>query len=436
MEKGIDFMEESLFSDTNDYGAQLLWPEAIVFGIGSTVSNDVKPVLIFDEHSCDKMTFDSCSDRVTKYIQITKNSNISPSILTILNEVSVIDRFGHVHPQHLHSLIKSLHNVRFLISKGESSSDEIRETLSPTWKRTLIDACITGMVYAIENDIDVIDDFAGKKEALQKSLKYYVEYTPHKANPLFEDARQQIATNFGNQRIVFKDAVLKDASGKVLLDSNGKPICQLLILSRICHACNAAWGEDITNILMMHFWEIEFQKQINFLTLINELDSSPLDSKPFEKRTTLGIIRRETLQKVEVRKEVFDHQTQKNKIVRRQASIWVLNIVQGVNSFNANQAALNFINSKNDGCGVLLLEDSSLGTKALFRANSFPVDIWKKIIGAVKTIEPQCWYDPSTDPSNPAPFINNGTKAHQYVQRSALDIYSLCRLIENILHNP
>jgi hypothetical protein len=179
---------------------------------------------------------------------------------------------------------------------------------------------------------------------------------------------------------------------------------------------------------MMHFWETEFQKQINFLSLISELENISLNHHPVDKRTSVGVIRREVLQDI----QITDRGTHQKKAINRRIPLWMFNIVPKSDVFAAHQPILYYINKHNYGCGIVLIDDPILGTKTLFRANSIPSDKWGKLINAITSIEPQCWHDPSTDPSRPAPFINNGNKAHQYVQRSALDLHSLCELARNV----
>lgn len=430
----VEFIEESLYSSTNDFGAKLLWPNSIVFGIGSTVSYGVQPLLLFDEHLTGKgKTLPSCSEVVLDYLENEGKISIAQSIKTLLKEVSAIDEFGNAHPQHLGNLIKTLHNVRFLFNKGVTQKDDIRDFLSHSWKRTLIDTSITSVIYALENNIDLVGDPSSKKEALKNTLDHYVINTPHKTHPKFEQARQTISSNYGNQNGVFTDAVLKGSGGSILKDSLGNPIPQLLLLSRICFASFYAWGEEITNLLMMHFWETEFQKQLNFISFSEELEKVLLNKKDADTRTPVGVIRVQILPHIEIEKHINNYQTRQQKIIKLRKPLIVLNIVPRGDIFNAHQPALNYLNSNNDGCGIIFLEDPFLGTKTLFRASNFPNDKWSKLINLIKSIEPNCWYDPSTDPSRPAPFINNGNKAHQYVQRSGLDLLSLCELIKNVI---
>jgi len=430
----VEFLEESLYSATNDFGAKLLWPNSIVFGIGSTVSYGVQPLLLFDEHLVGKgKTLPSCSEVVLDYLESEGKLTIPKSIKTVLKEVSIIDEFGNAHPQHLGNLIKTLHNVRFLFNKGATQKDDVRDFLSHSWKRTIINIGMTSVIYALENNIDIVGDPSSKKEALKNSLDHYVKNTPHKTHPRFEEARQTISSNYGNQNGVFNDAVLKGAGGKVLQDSFGNSIPQLLLLSRICFSSYYTWGEDITNLLMMHFWEVEFQKQINFLSVKEELEKVLLNKNNADIRTSVGVIRVQILPQIEIQKSIQNYQTKQQRIIKLRKPLIVLNLVPRGDVFNAHSPALNYLNSNNDGCGIIFLEDPFLGTKTLFRANNFPNDKWAKLINLIKSIEPNCWYDPSTDPTRPAPFINNGNKAHQYVQRSGLDLHSLCELIKNII---
>ncbi|MBU2546713.1 MAG: hypothetical protein KKE46_06250 [Gammaproteobacteria bacterium] len=429
----IEFIEESLYSEKDDFGAQHLWPEAVVFGIGRTVSSRVQPLLLFDEHIPGKgKTLSSCSTVVADYIQGASKATLPDSIQTALREVSAIDEFGNAHPQHLGNIIKTLHNVHFLFEKGATSKDDVRDLLDYTWKRALIDACIVAVIYALENKIDLLGDPSAKKDTLQKSLKHYIANSFHKTHPNFENAGHTITSNYGNQNEVFNKAILKDNNGKILTDSSGNQIPQLLILSRICYACYSAWGDNLANMIMVHFWEIEFQNQLNFRTLTEELDKVFLTRKSVDERTALGVVRCEILQSIEIQEEIFDKYTHQKRTINRQVPLWILNLVPRGDVFNANRPCLNYINSNNHGCGLLLLEDSILGTKALFKANSTPYDKWERLVETIRSIEPNCWYDPSKDPNRVANFINNGNKANQYVQRSALDLYSLCKLAKNI----
>jgi hypothetical protein len=424
----IDFIEQSIFSKENDLGCKQLWPQASVFGIGRDVSQDVAPLFLFDEHVVSGKIASSCSELVIKYLEYNNKITIPDSLQMILNEINIIDEFGNAHPQHLGNIIKTIHKVKFLFSKGQSKKDDVRDFLSYTWKRALINACIVAVIYCLENNIDLISDPASKKDYLQKSLNEYVDKSLHRSHPNFEDARQLIASNYGNQQRVFNEAVLK-ARNKLITDNIGNSIPQLLILSRICFACYNCWGENITHMIMTHFWETEFQNQINFRTLYKEMDKLFVNNKSVDQMIQLGIIRRNILF-VDIKKEFFDRSTQQKRYIGVKSQLWVINIRPNVDVFNPHRVALNYINKNNNGLGIVLIEDTYIGSKTLFKGQSFPVENWNNLISILKSIEPACWYDPSPDPNQPAPFIINGGEARQYVLLSGMDIDALCMLIQ------
>jgi hypothetical protein len=117
---------------------------------------------------------------------------------------------------------------------------------------------------------------------------------------------------------------------------------------------------------------------------------------------------------------------------RRESPIWLISISPATDVFSPHQAAMNFINTENEGCGLVLVENSYMGTKTLFKSKSIPDGKWALLANTLKSLEPDCWYDASTDPDRPAPFLNNGNKAHQYVPRSGLDIQALGQLVNTI----
>lgn len=430
--KNIEFIEQSIFSKENDLGCKQLWPQASVFGIGRDVSPDVAPLFLFDEHIVSGKMASSCSELVIKYLEYNNEVTISDSLKKILNEINIIDEYGNAHPQHLGNIIKTIHEVKFLFSKGQSKKDDVRDFLSCIWKKALINACIVAVIYCLENNIDLISDPASKKDYLQKSLNEYVDRSLHRSHPNFEDARQKIASNYGNQQGVFDEAVLRKAGKELITDNTGNSIPQLLILSRICFACYNCWGEKITHMIMPHFWETEFQNQINFETLYKEMDKIFANNKSVDQMTQLGIIRREILFDItlDIKKEIFDQHTHQKRDIWKKSHLWVINIRPNGNVFNAHKAALNYINKNNNGLGIVLTEDTYIGSKTLFRGKSVPVENWKKIISLIKSIEPECWYDPSRDPNQPAQFIINGGKARQYVLLSGMDISALCMLTQ------
>jgi hypothetical protein len=424
-----DFIEESLFSPDSDFGAQQLWPEAVVFGIGSTVSYGVRPIFLFDEHVTGKgKTCSSCSEVVAEELRSWGSIELPRSVQTVLNEVNVLDEYGKAHPQSLWNITKTLHQVRFLFSKGASPKDDVRDSLSAIWKRAVVDCCLVSVIYALENGVDLVGDPKAKKDALQRSLEHYAKHSFHRGHPKFEEALQQIGSDYGNQKGTFDQAFLRGAQSKLIVDNSGTAVPQLLLLSRVCFASLTCWGDDITNAVMMHLWETEFQRQINFLTVWDELEIALQTRGNSERRTSVGVIRFGRLPSIEIQKQVVDKSTHQKKLIKGRAPLWILNLSPAADFFSAHKAALNYMNQNNDGCGVVLIDNSYSGTKVLLKGGAISDERWGLLINKLKTLEPACWYDASTDPDRPAPFLNNGNKAHQYVPRSGLDFDALCDL--------
>lgn len=422
----IEFIEQTMYSE-DDLGCRQLWPHAAVFGFGDApLSGKQPPLVLFDEHrqsGDDKNT--TCSQIVISYLK--KNGQIgnafSSSIWKLLNEVNTIDMHGNAHSQHLGNIIKILHNVRFLFSIGDLNKDDVRDFLPPLWKRALIDACIVSIVYCLENKIDLTHNPLDMKSELEKSLEGYKEKCLHRGKENnFDGAFQKIKSNYGGQINIFRDALLKNKT-ELIKDNFGNNIPQLLILSRICFACNQCWGEKISHAIMAHIFEVDFQKQVNFISLKNELESTFSCSN--KGATPLGMIQRKILHTIKIKKVIKDAKY-RQKMIPGQAPLWIINIRPILSVFSPNQAAFNYINEHNNGCGILFIENTYVGTKALLKGQGILSEDWENLNKAIKKIEPECWYHPPGKN-----FSLNGNMAHREKPQSMLDMQALCKLAEN-----
>lgn len=429
----LDFVEEAIYSSSNDLVAMELWPQAVVFGIGSTISPGAKPLIIFDEHTAGKGRFSlSCAELVAKYVA-NNDLNVYPtSIRSLITEVNSIDAYGKAHPQNLSKIIKTLHSVKFLFSKGQTSKDDVKDSLTDSWKRALLDGMLTAVIYAIDEGEDLNSNPDDKKKLLIKSLNTYKENSLHKNHPNFEKAYNFIASTYGQQSAVFSTAVLRDSSNKEILDSNGQTIPQILILGKVIAACIRCWGEPITNLIMMHIWESEFQKQLNFTVLESEIQSVFGRSFDVDKRTSVGVFSKRTLRKIKLNRMRRNFNNQFETINDSWCNPVIIYISPTSGIFEPHKAALNYVNEHNSYCGFVLVEDSFTATKALFITEGIPKDKWISLKSMIAKIEKDSWYDPTTNPAKPAMFITNGTRAHQYVKKSGLDIDALESLIEKV----
>ena len=410
----LEFVEQSLFSVDNDLACKHLWPNAAIFGIGSVASGGADPLYLFDEHLEERGRAAPSSSQVVADKLL---KTVPDAVGQVLSEVNAGDKGGGSHPQHLGNAIKILNEAKFLFAKGATPKGDKRDTLPPFWKRAIVDACLAAVVYCLHNRIDLVHGADIQKKFLQASQKRYAESSLNRQHPHFSRGMQFIASNSGGVEKVFKEATYTNQAGCQ------RP--QLLILPRICYACHQCWGVDVAESIMMHLWETEVQKQLNFWTLQEELGTA-LSQKTSRFVTKVGTLRREILPSLQIND---------GKGFRGVVPLWLISFSQGSGIFRPNQALLSYLNKHNHGLGIILLENPFIGTKTLFRGPSLPIDKWTTLVRLIQSKETSqvlkgksVWYDPSST-AVPADFLSNGNKAHQYMPRSGLDLDSLAILV-------
>jgi hypothetical protein len=435
-----EFIEQSVFSATNDLGCQHLWPSAAVLGIGSTAAAGVMPLFLFDEHvSGQSKIAASCSQVVAEKMF----NSIPAAVATVLTEVNAIDEFGGGHPQNLNNLIKTLHEARFWFGKDTADDTEMRDNLTPEWKRAIVDACLAAVITCVEDGIDLKSEPAAKRASLTSSLDNYIQCSVHAGHPRFQDTANRIRSVFGDQVNVFRDAFLRNRRGPIN-DAAGQPIPQLLILSRVCFACEHCWGTKLRDVITTHFWEQEFQKQLNFYAVEDTIKSLFATGKG-RAVTPIGAFTRTGLPEImaDVRTAGAQQQIQKKK-----RPVWVVSVTPAAGIFKPNQAISSFINKNNGGCGLILVRDTMVGTSALFKCSAIPQTQWQRLVSEIINKEGEsnpslagnesessgCWYVPRDSGGGIAPFILNGNKSHQYVPRSGLDATALCELVKRTFY--
>jgi len=382
----LQFQELSISSKDNDLNCKNLFPTSAVFGIGSIASGGADALFLFDEHinkEGKSRTAESCS-------QIVANSfipTLPQSVFTVLREINTIDSFAGAHSQHIGNIVKDIHETRFVFDRNTKG------LLDANWKRALIDACVTAVIYCLENNIDLFGKPEEKAEALKQSLTNYAQKSIHRNHEKFKD-----------QKKVYRapNAVLKDRNGEIK-NKKGRSIPQLLILSRCCFACYKCWGEIITDIIFMHFWETIFQNQLNFRIVRDEVKSA-FSKKGERFNTSVGSLKRKILGN----------------------DLWVVSFSPNNPDFIGvtKNAIQNYINNNNKGNAILLLENPFHNTKAIFQLKT-PESVWQKVIKQILSKE-DCWYQAAPY------FILNGNKAHLYHTKSRVDFDVLVKIIEQI----
>jgi len=436
-----EFIEQSVFSATNDLGCQHLWPSAAVLGIGSAAAGGVMPLFLFDEHvSGQSKIAASCSQIVADKML----TSIPAALSKLLREVNAIDEFGSGHPQNLNNLIKTLHEARFSFGKDAKDNIELRDNLNAEWKRAIVVACLAAVIACLDEGVDLIADSRAKRASLESSLENYIGHSIHSGHPRFQDAAQRMRSVFGDQSRVFEEAVLRDRRGP-LKDAAGQPIPQLLVLSRVCFACEKCWGAKLRDVIATHFWEQEFQKQLNFYAVEDAIASLFAHGKA-RSVTSVGVFTRTVLPEITVDIRSGGPQSQPQ---RKKRPVWVVTVAPAAGVFKPNQAIANFINKKNDGCGVILVRDTTLGTSALMKCSAVPPAQWERLVSKIISKEGEsnppltgdrdsdpggCWHVTYDSSGGIAPFILNGNKSHQYVPRSGIDATALCELVRRTFY--
>lgn len=430
-----EFLEQSIYSATEDLTAKHLWPSSAVLGIGSTAADGILPLMLFDEHVAGQVRIAASCSQIVADKMLT---DVPESIASVLREVNIIDEFGGAHQQNLSTLVKTLHDVRFWFGKDVDDDVEVRDVLSADWKRAIVDACLAAVIVCLAEGVDLIGDPAAKRASLSASLDNYVTHSVHSGHPRFDNAVHRVRSTYGDQARVFQEAVLRNRTHPIL-DSANQPIPQLLLLSRICFACEHCWGEKWRDLIATHFWEGEVQNQLNFYAVEEALAGLFADGKP-RAVTPVGVFTRTVLPEIlaEVRTPGPHLKT-----VKKQRRVWVLTVTPSAGVLRSHQAVTSYLNKNNDGCGVVLIRNSSAGTTAIFKGSAIPADYWERLVTEIVSKEGEA--DPTSDPmgcwhvihdsqGGIAPFILNGNKSHQYVPRSVIDAQALSEVVRRTFY--
>lgn len=406
----LDYQEVSITSEDNDLNCKSLFPSSVVFGIGGKVSGGTTPLFLFDEHKSEKRSENtaSCSQLVADVFLRKKPLSIS----TMLREINAIDMHGMAHSQHVGNIIKQLWDAKFVLS-----SDGTWCTLTPKWKRAIIDAALVAVIYCLQNGIDL---FHYSKENNQIFINYanlYKRNAHRRNNGYFKNFT---VNHYTDMRIFTSDnAFLRQKNGGFILNKANNKIPQLLMIQKICYACYKCWGDHITNIIMLHFLELLANSRMHFVMAQAEIEAA-LSQDGDRFRTQLGLIERRLLKNFRVK--------DRNGLETRDLTILYIAPLEFDIHMAAKNAALNYLNTRHNGCGLLLMENNTMLTKALFAGKSVSEQPgWNTMVDAIQSKEPKAWFKGAPD------HILNGNSAHLYRPRSKLDIETLMILAKQYL---
>ncbi len=400
----IEFVEQALESREYDLVSQHIWPSSAVIGMGATIAG-AQARIMFDEHLPDGgRTHPSALSMTCQ----TLYGDLPHSVKWLIREVNAIDQYGGAHQQHLGNIIKNLHLVRYAIGVP-GSSKVVAEYLSSAWKRGIIHAALTAVIYCLESRIDLIGDPEEKSAAAQRSFERYCASTPNQGRDRFATAKAKLIEFYEDQSKVFADAILHDKK-KPIVDQRGKAIPQLLVLSRLLFAIEQCWGEYYAAVVGLHLWEVELQKQLYF-------EESRRVLKPvLEERTEFVSSSIGTIRCAYLKLESFKRQ------------LWLIELAPHPGNFAVDDACKYLVNQMNDGFGLILVNNEGLGTKALFKTKNVPDGWWDSLRKEILGREPECWYKQDVR-GGVTPYLLNGNAAHRYMPRSALDLESLSALV-------
>ena len=413
-----EFLEQSIFSRQADSTSRLLWPTSAVFGIGNVVEGDTRPLYLFDEHIAEGKSAPSCSDLVVEQML----QDVPEALRPMLLEVSVIDEAGGAHQQHLNNLIKTLHDVRFHFGRGPGTVTSIVDYLPAQWKQVIIHASIAAVIWCLNEARHEFLEPEASKRALFPSLDNYEVHSAHANRDGFDRAMNRVRGVYGDQAKVAVEGILRK-HGEPVRDHTGEPVSQMLTLGRVCAAVELCWGESLRDVVATHFWESEIQGQLNFQDIRTELDNiGASDSGRIV--SDVGILTRDVMDSVlvETRSGPSRH------------PVWILTLAALPHVFQPNRALLHYLNQENDGCGIILLRNGSRGTHALFAGSAIPPEKWKRLVNTVRASEFDCWHAIKRPDGGYAPFILNGSRAHQYIAQSGIDRTTLMELVKRTFY--
>jgi len=426
--RAITFEEQVLTSSEGDPWSELAWPSSAVFGLGGTVSANTKPLILFDEHSSDQSRTDvSCCQMVATALF----GELPNSVSTLLREANVIDAHAGAHPQHLGNLIKSMHGVRVQLGSDPATGEQVTDFLSAEHKRAIIHACLTAVVYCLENNIDLVKNPGEKEAAIRSRIDRYLTCTRLSQEPSFADVTMRLGKWLFNQSNIFGTAILTEKErngGEIkqipLLDATGKKVPQLLLLARTIFACEKCWGSAVADLIAIHLFETLYRSSFWFRQVELEINAL-FGGSAGCRQSRVGAIERVKLEPLRIRFSAYcDGRT---IYFDRDVPLMVIGLVPATGFFNANKAAMNYINEQNRGVGIVFVNDTTLGTKSVHNCENTPLADWDRFCDLLNDREPACWHRPMFE-HGPADYILNGTAAHQERERSSIGFGDVLRL--------
>jgi hypothetical protein len=327
--------------------------------------------------------------------------------------VSAIDSEGGAHPQHLNNLLKTSHQV--LYNFGTTANGHRRSGKLPdSWKRAVVNAIIAALVYAREHGFD-ISSTSVLSNHVRTLFDRFANQSLFTHFPGYEHKLNRIRGNCCN---------IEGTLGAAKFPKSTADRQQLLIIPIICSAVIQVWGEEIGYFIMVHFWESELLKDLHF-----ERIHALVEQCFPPKQSPQAVYRADcSLKPIILSRRQFigikSLGSGKSVPAKYPSNLWIVSCRHGNSILQPNKAITKFINDSNFGVGLVLVENTREGTKALFKCQGIPESYWSALRNAIYDFEPGLWFEVSDQ----AAFIVNRNAAHQDIEISSLTAGRLAKL--------
>lgn len=407
--KDIEVCEHVLMSKEDDTYAKISWPNGVVFGIHADETGGAEALTFFDEHHANGSRLKpSCSQLVAEeYL----GNRIPKSIQKVLDEVNLNDSNKGAHQFHFAHVIKEIHDVLFIVGKDEINNNIVTKYLTEGWKRAIIDTVLTSMVYCFENDLEgvILKKPFDVLKSTEESFNYFINYNPLTSEKYYEETVKFYRDNIININPIVTAKWKVNLAGHEL--SSKERVDQILIIPRICYSLNSCWGNEIAKFIMMHVWNIIFQRQMNFYLIQDKIKGLHIDSTI---EGEFGKISKYEIYNSYIKPEASGKRTSFNQ----DSKICLISIeLTNPSYYNITKPILNYINNDynkggNNGFGIFILHDKIINSMLINKGTTFPKEIWKIFSDKIYNTEPDRWFQLRTN-DNYADYILNRTKAHQ-----------------------
>lgn len=403
----IGFKELSIFSSDADYNCVNYWPNAAVFGMGGVHNGGAEALFLFDEHRDDGGRARASSAQLVADKIFFKW--VPKSILPILQEVNRIDSVGNAHDTNMSNILKTMHDTLFLANDEHDTVNQVLVNPNASWKRSVVDACLTALIFALENGKDVLQINEKMLQSVGRTFNHYIARTPHRSNRYFEDVRDRLKQDYLESHQLIHNRcywIVKDGKRQRSEDP------QRLLLSRVAYALDSCWGERVATFVMMHFWETLFQEQMCYRLVMEDLHT-------LESASSDLLITPRGRYERRVGKSAF--------VIEFSPNPSVLSPKKPLTSY------VKKIAKEEKKLGLIIVSNRMIMNKVIQKDETFPKDKWSAFVDQIDSIERGRWYTGrNIENGSLYGYTLNGNYTYQNIEPSELDIDDILRIVNGL----